>query len=39
MITLDKWLDTISEILSKRNNIEVKIRVKEGDNKYGSKAV
>ena len=36
MISLNDWLSAISEILSKRKNYEVKIRVKEGDIKYGN---
>ena len=32
MITLDEWITAIEEILSKRGNVEVKIKLKEGDN-------
>lgn len=31
MIKLESWLEVISEILSKRKNYEVKIKIKEGD--------
>ena len=31
MITLNAWLQAIEEILSKRENAEVKIKLKEGD--------